>query len=52
MIEGKKICVVLPAYNAARTLEQTVGEIPRSFVSEIRYGILKVFGGGEYSPQT
>lgn len=35
MIEGKKVCVVLPAYNAAKTLEQTVREIPKGFVDEI-----------------
>ena len=34
MIEGKKVCVVLPAYNAAKTLERTVLEIPRGFVDE------------------
>lgn len=28
MINGKKIAVVLPAYNAARTLERTCNEIP------------------------
>ncbi len=28
MINGKRIVVVLPAYNAAKTLETTVGEIP------------------------
>jgi glycosyltransferase involved in cell wall biosynthesis len=27
LIEGKRIAVVLPAYNAARTLEKTVGEL-------------------------
>ncbi len=35
MIDGKKVCVVLPAYNAAKTLEQTVREIPKGFVDEI-----------------
>lgn len=35
MIEGKKVCVVLPAYNAAKTLEQTVRDIPKGFVDEI-----------------
>ena len=29
MIKGQKVVVVLPAYNAARTLEQTLIEIPR-----------------------
>lgn len=28
MINGKRICVVLPAYNAEKTLEQTVHELP------------------------
>ncbi len=28
MIGGLRVCVVLPAYNAARTLERTVSEIP------------------------
>ncbi|HLK32908.1 MAG TPA: glycosyltransferase family 2 protein [Terriglobales bacterium] len=28
MLNGKRICVVLPAYNAEQTLEQTVRELP------------------------
>src|ERR1700683_138066 len=28
MINGKRVAVVMPAYNAARTLEKTVGELP------------------------
>src|SRR5438876_842997 len=28
MIDGKKIVVVMPAYNAAQTLERTVSEVP------------------------
>ncbi len=35
MINGAKICVVLPAYNAARTLEQTVAGIDRSLVDTV-----------------
>ncbi len=35
MIQGQKVVVVLPAYNAGRTLERTVGEIPRDLVDEI-----------------
>lgn len=35
MLQGKKIAVVLPAYNAAVTLERTCAEIPRDLVDEI-----------------
>ncbi len=35
MISGKKIVVVLPAYNAERTLEQTYREIPMDIVDEV-----------------
>ncbi len=36
MVEQKsKVIVVLPAYNAAKTLEQTVVDIPRDIVDEI-----------------
>lgn len=35
MLFGKKICVVMPAYNAGRTLEQTVAEIPREYIDDI-----------------
>ncbi|MCS6789988.1 MAG: glycosyltransferase family 2 protein [Bacteroidia bacterium] len=35
MIYGKKVVLVLPAYNAARTLEKTLSEVDRSFVDEI-----------------
>ena len=35
MIHGKRIHVVLPAYNADRTLERTVADIPRDVVDEI-----------------
>lgn len=33
--DGKKVVAVLPALNAARTLERTVAAIPRDFVDEI-----------------
>jgi glycosyltransferase involved in cell wall biosynthesis len=35
MIENRKICVVLPAYNAARTLEKTLREIPANIVDDV-----------------
>ena len=35
MVNGKRVMVVLPAYNAARTLERTVAEIPPGVVDEI-----------------
>ena len=35
MLYGKRIAVVLPAYNAARTLERTVQDIPKEIVDEI-----------------
>jgi glycosyltransferase involved in cell wall biosynthesis len=35
MLNGKKIIVVMPAYNAARTLERTVTEIPRNIIDEV-----------------
>ncbi|MDB5669207.1 MAG: hypothetical protein JWO25_166 [Alphaproteobacteria bacterium] len=35
MISGQKIAVVLPAYNAARTLRQTVADIPQGIVDDI-----------------
>ena len=35
MINGKKIIAVLPAYNAAKTLPQTVRDIPFGIVDEI-----------------
>jgi glycosyltransferase involved in cell wall biosynthesis len=35
MIDNKKICVVLPAYNPARTLERTLREIPMDVVDDI-----------------
>lgn len=35
MLDGKRIAVVMPAYNAARTLAKTVSEIPREVVDDI-----------------
>ena len=35
MISNRKVTVVLPAYNAARTLRQTVAEIPRDVVDDV-----------------
>src|ERR1700760_3725614 len=35
MYRDKKIVVVMPAYNAERTLERTCGEIDRGFVDEV-----------------
>jgi len=35
MLDGKKIVVVLPAYNAELTLERTYREIPRQVVDEV-----------------
>ena len=35
MLNGKKIVIVLPAYNAAKTLETTYNEIPFEFVDDV-----------------
>ena len=35
MLNKKKVVVVLPAYNAAKTLRRTVEEIPREIVDEV-----------------
>lgn len=35
MIEGKRLVVVMPAYNAERTLRQTFKEIPWDWVDEV-----------------
>lgn len=35
MLNGKQIFVVMPAYNAARTLMQTYGELPFDFVDRV-----------------
>lgn len=35
MLNGKKVIVVMPAYNAVRTLRQTCAELPRDIVDEV-----------------
>jgi glycosyltransferase involved in cell wall biosynthesis len=35
LINGKKIIVVMPAYNAEKTLERTLADLPQGFVDEI-----------------
>jgi glycosyltransferase involved in cell wall biosynthesis len=35
MINGRRIVIVLPAYNAAKTLEMTYNEIPFEFVDDV-----------------
>jgi glycosyltransferase involved in cell wall biosynthesis len=35
LLNGKKIFVVMPAYNAVRTLRQTCAELPRDIVDEV-----------------
>lgn len=35
MISGKRICVVMPAYNAGRTLAQTVAELDRTIADDV-----------------
>ena len=35
MVNGKKVVVVLPAYNAAKTLKMTYQEIPPAFVDDV-----------------
>lgn len=35
MLNGKRICVVMPAYNAERTFEKTFTEIPKDIVDTI-----------------
>lgn len=35
MIDGKRVMVVLPAYNAGRTLEKTINEIPMELVDDL-----------------
>ena len=35
MINGKKVIVIMPAYNAEKTLKQTYDEIYQDFVDEV-----------------
>ena len=35
MINGKKVVVIMPAYNAEKTLEQTYNEIYKDIVDEV-----------------
>ena len=35
MLNGKKVFVVMPAYNAVRTIRQTCAELPRDIVDEV-----------------
>lgn len=35
MIDGKKVVVVMPAYNAAKTLVRTCNELPRDIVDDV-----------------
>jgi glycosyltransferase involved in cell wall biosynthesis len=35
MVRGKRVCVVMPAYNAAKTLQRTVEEIDRATVDDV-----------------
>ncbi len=35
MLDGKKIVIIMPAYNAERTLEKTYNEIPKTIIDDI-----------------
>jgi glycosyltransferase involved in cell wall biosynthesis len=35
MLSGNKVCVVLPAYDAAKTLEKTLNEVPSDLVDDL-----------------
>src|SRR5580658_827044 len=35
MIGGKRVCVVMPAYNAEKTLRQTYAEVDRTVVDDV-----------------
>jgi glycosyltransferase involved in cell wall biosynthesis len=49
MLNDKKIVVVMPAYNSAKTLRQTCSEIPRDFVDEV---ILVDDGSRDQTPRS
>jgi len=34
-LDGRKVVVVMPAYNAAKTLERTLADVPKEWVHEI-----------------
>jgi glycosyltransferase involved in cell wall biosynthesis len=48
MIHGRKIVVVMPAYNAGKTLERTYSEVPRDIVDDV---ILVDDSSGDDTPQ-
>jgi glycosyltransferase involved in cell wall biosynthesis len=35
MISGKRVCVVMPAYNAAQTLERTYSDLPHEILDDV-----------------
>ncbi len=35
MIDGRRVVIVMPAYNAARTLRRTLAEVPRPLVDRV-----------------
>ena len=37
MLKGKRICVVMPAYNAYKSLKKTYDEIPKDIVDDNDY---------------
>jgi hypothetical protein len=37
MILGKRVVVVMPAYNAAKTLEQTVTQVDRQIKGDLQH---------------
>ena len=45
MISQQRVVVVLPAYNAAKTLEQTYRDIPMDVVDEVILGVGALAGG-------